>query len=102
MPVSLHNLLKIGQIKAHPTEAARRTVLAKLRELARLLDELEAAGDDEAASARTMARLEELIDLLWQTDEIRVARPEVLDEARQLHPRRVVARESARGRGDAA
>ena len=67
---------------AHPTEAARRTVLAKLRELAGLLDDLEAAGDDEAATARTMARLEELIDLLWQTDEIRVARPEVLDEAR--------------------
>jgi phosphoenolpyruvate carboxylase len=67
---------------AHPTEAARRTVLSKLRELARLLDRLEAAGDDEAASARTMRRLEELIDLLWQTDEIRVARPEVLDEAR--------------------
>jgi phosphoenolpyruvate carboxylase len=67
---------------AHPTEAARRTVLAKLRELAGLLDALEAAGDDEAASARAMARLEELIDLLWQTDEIRVARPEVLDEAR--------------------
>lgn len=67
---------------ADPTEAARRTVLAKLRELARLLDELEAAGDDEAATARTMARLEELIDLLWQTDEIRVAGPEVLDEAR--------------------
>jgi phosphoenolpyruvate carboxylase len=67
---------------AHPTEAARRTVLAKLRELAQLLDVLEAAGDDEAATARAMARLEELIDLLWQTDEIRVARPEVLDEAR--------------------
>jgi phosphoenolpyruvate carboxylase len=67
---------------AHPTEAARRTVLAKLRELAGLLDDLEAAGEDESATARTMARLEELIDLLWQTDEIRVARPEVLDEAR--------------------
>jgi len=67
---------------AHPTEAARRTVLAKLRELARLLDDLEAADGDEAATARTMRRLEELIDLLWQTDEIRVARPEVLDEAR--------------------
>jgi phosphoenolpyruvate carboxylase len=67
---------------AHPTEAARRTVLAKLRELAGLLDDLEAAGDDEAATTRAMGRLEELIDLLWQTDEIRVARPEVLDEAR--------------------
>jgi phosphoenolpyruvate carboxylase len=67
---------------AHPTEAARRTVLAKLRELAGLLDDLERADGDEAASARAMRRLEELIDLLWQTDEIRVARPEVLDEAR--------------------
>jgi phosphoenolpyruvate carboxylase len=67
---------------AHPTEAARRTVLAKLRELAGLLDALEAADGDEAATARAMRRLEELIDLLWQTDEIRVARPEVLDEAR--------------------
>jgi phosphoenolpyruvate carboxylase len=67
---------------AHPTEAARRTVLAKLRELAGLLDDLEAADGDDAATVRTMTRLEELIDLLWQTDEIRVARPEVLDEAR--------------------
>jgi phosphoenolpyruvate carboxylase len=67
---------------AHPTEAARRTVLAKLRELAGLLDALEAADGDESATARVMGRLEELIDLLWQTDEIRVARPEVLDEAR--------------------
>jgi phosphoenolpyruvate carboxylase len=67
---------------AHPTEAARRTVLAKLRELARLLDELEAAEGDEAATARALRRTEELIDLLWQTDEIRVASPVVLDEAR--------------------
>jgi phosphoenolpyruvate carboxylase len=67
---------------AHPTEAARRTVLAKLRELARLLDDLERADGDAAGTARAMRRLEELIDLLWQTDEIRVARPEVLDEAR--------------------
>ncbi|MFT3866377.1 MAG: phosphoenolpyruvate carboxylase [Solirubrobacterales bacterium] len=67
---------------AHPTEAARRTVLAKLRELAGLLDDLEATDGDEAATARVMERLEELIDLLWQTDEIRVAKPEVLDEAR--------------------
>jgi len=85
-PVELRELVGRLHVRpvftAHPTEAARRTVLAKLRELARLLDDLEAAGDDEAAIARTMGRLEELIDLLWQTDEIRVARPEVLDEAR--------------------
>ena len=58
---------------AHPTEAARRTVLYKLRQIADLL----AAG-----GARMTARLEETIDLLWQTDELRIARPDVLDEAR--------------------
>jgi phosphoenolpyruvate carboxylase len=64
---------------AHPTEAARRTVLAKLRHIAALLDEWQfATGDDR----RVRARLEELIDLMWQTDELRIARPDVVDEAR--------------------
>jgi phosphoenolpyruvate carboxylase len=58
---------------AHPTEAARRTVLYKLREIAGLL---------ESGGARVTARLEETVDLLWQTDELRIARPDVLDEAR--------------------
>jgi phosphoenolpyruvate carboxylase len=67
---------------AHPTEAARRTVLAKMREVAGLLDERERARGDAARERRVDARLEELIDLLWQTDELRIARPDVLDEAR--------------------
>ncbi len=58
---------------AHPTEAARRTVLYKLREIADLLS---------AGGPRATARLEETIDLLWQTDELRIARPDVVDEAR--------------------
>ena len=59
---------------AHPTEAARRTVLAKIRRIAALLD--------VGLESRVRARLEELIDLLWQTDELRIARPDVVDEAR--------------------
>jgi phosphoenolpyruvate carboxylase len=58
---------------AHPTEAARRTVLYKLRQIAELL---------EGADARVTARLEETVDLLWQTDELRIAKPDVVDEAR--------------------
>jgi phosphoenolpyruvate carboxylase len=66
---------------AHPTEAARRTVLTKLRTIATLLDE-KGRADDAAAERRIGRRLEELIDLLWQSDELRLARPDVTDEAR--------------------
>ncbi len=59
---------------AHPTEASRRTTLMKLRRIAQALQEPE--------SAASRGRLAELIDLLWQTDELRLERPEVQDEAR--------------------
>jgi phosphoenolpyruvate carboxylase len=59
---------------AHPTEAARRSTLDKLRDVAGLMEE-------EPSSRRTR-RLEEVIELLWRTDELRVEAPEPLDEAR--------------------
>src|ERR687884_230997 len=73
---------------AHPTEAARRSVLTKLRRIATLLDDWERAfGPDglprePGAERRVRRRLEELVDLMWQTDELRVVRPEPIDEAR--------------------
>jgi phosphoenolpyruvate carboxylase len=66
---------------AHPTEAARRSVLLKLRGIADLLDRAQAEGTD-LADPRVERRAAELVDLLWQTDELRLERPEVLDEAR--------------------
>src|SRR5262249_22894183 len=66
---------------AHPTEAARRTVLTKLRRIGALLDDRERASG-EAGARRVRRRLEEHIDLLWPSDELRVARPDVIDEAR--------------------
>ena len=58
---------------AHPTEASRRSVLNKLALISDLLE--------APASRARDARLSEAIDLLWQTDELRVERPLVIDEA---------------------
>jgi len=69
---------------AHPTEAARRSILSKLRAVA---DELDAEAAQAAlygatGPGPTNRRLAELIDLLWQTDELRLDRPDPTDEAR--------------------
>jgi phosphoenolpyruvate carboxylase len=61
---------------AHPTEVARRSTIDKLRRVAALLEEPD--------SARRTRCLEEAIELLWLTDEIRVEPPEPTDEARNV------------------
>ena len=58
---------------AHPTEAARRSVLGKMTTISELLQ--------QRNSPTQSKRLAETIDLLWQTDELRLGRPEPLDEA---------------------
>ncbi|MDP9258543.1 MAG: phosphoenolpyruvate carboxylase, partial [Actinomycetota bacterium] len=69
-------------ITAHPTEAARRTVLQAQLQLSRILQAL----DDPALGPAARRRLEDEvvaeITALWQADEVRSRRPRVVDEIR--------------------
>ncbi len=66
---------------AHPTEAARRSILTKRGAIADLITQrLEEQNPDQVDLIDR--RSAELIDQIWQTDELRTERPTVVDEAR--------------------
>ena len=67
---------------AHPTEATRRTVLEKLSEIADATATRSNPRTSKADRARIDRRVEELIEAIWQTDELRDQRPNPIDEAR--------------------
>jgi phosphoenolpyruvate carboxylase len=65
---------------AHPTEAARRSILTKTARLAEMIEQrLDAADSDLTLVDRRTA---ELIDQIWQTDELRLEKPNPVEEAR--------------------
>ncbi len=69
---------------AHPTEAARRSIRTKIIKLAEILELRVDPRLSRSAMARSERHLAELIDLIWQTDELRVERPTPIDEARTV------------------
>ncbi|NND04582.1 MAG: phosphoenolpyruvate carboxylase [Acidimicrobiia bacterium] len=69
---------------AHPTEAARRSILSKISAVAELLTERSDPRISDSDRDRIDRRLAELIDLIWQTDELRRAQPTPIDEARSV------------------
>ncbi len=76
----LRRVLIVPVFTAHPTEAARRSVMFKRRRVGDFLAML----NQIPVPAQEMMRLEELmlaeITSLWQTDEVRSRRPTVYDE----------------------
>ncbi len=69
---------------AHPTESLRRSIRTKIVRLAELLEQRADPRISDSALARTQRYAAELIDLIWQTDELRRERPTPIDEARTV------------------
>ncbi|MDS0276673.1 phosphoenolpyruvate carboxylase [Halomicroarcula sp. S1AR25-4] len=66
---------------AHPTEARRKTVKAKLRSVANDLEALDEIRLTDREEARIERDLDAEVTSLWQTPQVRDRRPEVTDEA---------------------
>ncbi|MGI9623763.1 MAG: phosphoenolpyruvate carboxylase [Acidimicrobiales bacterium] len=69
---------------AHPTEASRRSILDKLAEIADLIERRGDTASTAADRRRIDRRIDELIDAIWQTDELRRSQPDPVDEARSI------------------
>jgi phosphoenolpyruvate carboxylase len=84
-PAEVDSLLERLDVRpvftAHPTEASRRSILSKLNAIAMLLHDRLDTRSTGADLRKADRRIAELIDLIWQTDELRRGRPNPQDEA---------------------
>src|SRR6266567_528677 len=79
---ALRQIRVIPVFTAHPTEAARRTVLLKRRRIAKQLHRLDRLPLPDSEARLLEEEIAAEITALWQTDEVRVQRPQVTDEIR--------------------
>jgi phosphoenolpyruvate carboxylase len=78
----LHKVCITPVFTAHPTEVARRSVMFKRRRIAELLAALDGIAVPPAELDHLQDALLAEITALWQTDDVRNARPTVTDEIR--------------------
>ena len=67
---------------AHPTEAARRTILVQRRRISKVLERLDRLPLPTSDALEFENAIATEINALWQTDEVRVQKPQVTDEIR--------------------
>src|SRR5919112_403600 len=70
-------------LTAHPTETQRRSIRRRHLWIGEILESLEVENLTSRERLKAEERLAEEITILWQTDELRVERPEVEDEIRR-------------------
>ncbi len=78
----LQQICVVPVFTAHPTEVARRSVMFKRRRISDLLEQLDTLGLPPSELDRLQDELLAEITALWQTDDVRIARPTVRDEIR--------------------
>jgi len=71
-------------LTAHPTEARRRAVVAVLRRINELLGTLDDRRTGAADRAEARRALQESVDLLWRTSQLRVKAMDPIDEVRTV------------------
>ncbi len=78
----LDRLLYLPVFTAHPTEAKRRTVMESLRRIFVTAERLEQPGLGKHERREITELLQDQIQVLWKTDEVRTIKPEVRNEIR--------------------
>jgi len=80
----LEDVLIEPTFTAHPTEARRKTVKAKLREVATHLETLDERNLTDKEQGQVERDIDAQVTSLWQTPQVRNRRPEPEDEARNV------------------
>ncbi|WP_313694051.1 phosphoenolpyruvate carboxylase [Halorarum halobium] len=81
---ALEDVRVVPTFTAHPTEARRKTVKAKLREVSNVLAELDERRLTDRETASFGRDLESEVESLWATRQVRPRRPTPTDEARDV------------------
>ncbi len=82
----LDRLFYMPVFTAHPTEAKRRVLLEAQRRIFNLSKELDNPNLSKYQRAELIAQLQNQVQLVWKTDEVRAHKPHVQDEIKNgLH-----------------
>jgi len=67
---------------AHPTESKRRTIMEHLRHIFLTAERLDDPRTGKEQRLELIGQLEQQIQILWKTDEVRASKPQVRDEVK--------------------